>query len=980
MITVKQRSSSTNLIIKKLGYMDSNNLFFKSSIDNCELLSFHYKKVLKEVNPIAFYCVDNRPFVLFFEDSGSKEEISAIFTKVWNAQIPVVIFNNDIEIKIYNGNAIGDKNELQYLETVSVDNCDENSSFSYWNVTKSEFWTDLSNRYSSKNLNESMLENIEFVTEKLKNEFNIQSATKLILRLIFIRFLIDRGVDIGFDGLSSDKNISKSNFLKIIADKHQLYKLFAYLKDKFNGNLFDLEDEDDGLKLPDASFPMLEDFMSGGLVLKSGQYSLFPLYDFNIIPVELISNIYEVLLGKEAQESDKAFYTPNYLVDYILSETVDVYLETNQTCKILDPACGSGIFLVETFRRLIDKNCSSRDSSIDDEKLKILLKENIFGIDKNQDAIDVAIFSLYLTVLDYIDPKSLIEFKLPNLLGENLIVADFFDENNTKQLKVNEYDFILGNPPWGSVTGEFLREFRKTKKYPQQNNEISRDFIIMACEYCSSTTVCCFVLPSKILYNSQKPAIAFRKLMLERFRIETVIELSSVRKMVFKNADAPAAIVAFRIEENSTNSFKHISLKPNVFFKLFNIIVREKNDTKFVKQKLLLDYDWAWKTLLFGSVYDFEIIKSLKKKFGTILKLINDGILCSDTGISANNGDLNPSEHLINQPYFNKNDDIDHFYIHNLDNLPLFKKDKIHRPKPLDCFIPPYCLIRKGVDCSNYKMRAAYTEHKFVYNSGIAAIKGNMENKNILLNVTGLLNSSFYAYLNLMLASSIGVEREQRFLVEIQKYPYVYDDRIVQKVTEIMESYSNSNSSDCYDENSELRRLDKIVLDTFGLSDDPFIDYALNIQIPELTNLNKKTKINSVSEKELETYASVFQNYWSNKLGKASRAIKINLYPNIKNKFTVFEMIFLDAGNDADDENVIEFFKNADYIKELFSHFMINKINDMFYEFKDVINFENNSFFIIKTNEAKNWHPAMAHIDLADVVDSILCGSEVEYK
>lgn len=975
---VKFVSDSTNLILKKMGYIDSENLFYLSKINDCKFLSFHNRKVLKELNPVAFYCIDNRPFVLFFESIEDSEEMKQICNKIWNSQTPVVIFNNDIEIKIYNGNAIGKKQELQLIENIQVDDCNENSNFSYWNVTKSGFWVDFAKEYSTQNLNELMLGNIEYITNKLKRDYKVSYATKLVLRLIFIRFLIDRGVDIGINGLTSDIDKSRENLLKIVENPKALYDLFNYLKHKFNGNLFDLDDENDSLNLPNKVFVNLKDFLSGELEQKTGQLALFPLYDFNIIPVELISNIYEIMLGKETQESDKAFYTPHYLVDYILTETVDRFLKNNETCRVLDPACGSGIFLVEAFRRIVNNSGDLSNYFLDDSKLIKLVTENIFGVDKNPDAIDVAIFSLYLTILDYKDPKALNGFKLPNLKNENLIVSDFFDDKKTKSLKDKEFDFVLGNPPWGNIKGGLHSEYQKVKKYPQQNNEISRSFIIKVGEFCNSSTLCCLVLPSKLLYNGQKPAVDFRKLILNNFEIQTVIELSSVRKLVFKNADAPAAIIAFRHNPNSMkNKIRHISLKPNVFFKLFNVIVREKNNIKFVPQRLLLEYDWAWKTLVFGTVWDFDIIKQLKKEHITIDGIIknNNNSLISGVGIKDNLGEGKSAKHLIGKYVLNSDTSVNHFFI-NTSNVEVFNKEKIDRPKQdsMLLFKPPYCLTMTGVDCNNYKMKSAFSEDEFLYKTAIWGIKGANDDRNILLVLTGLLNSSFYAYLNLMLGSSIGIEREQRLIKEVKNFPYIYKEKIAVLVERIQKIKGNTEFGANNDAENEIKELDNIVLDVFKLSGNPFVDYALNVQILELTNLNNNIGINTATESDLKTYAKVFTDYWVEKLNKANRNIKIKIYPSIKNKFTVFEMLILDKP----DSNLIEFVRNIDESKELFTRFMINKVNDMFFDIKNVINFEENSFFIIKTNEAKNWHPAMAHMDLTEVIDSILTEREVE--
>ena len=68
----------------------------------------------------------------------------------------------------------------------------------------------------------------------------------------------------------------------------------------------------------------------------------------------------------------------------------------------------------------------------------------------------------------------------------------------------------------------------------------------------------------------------------------------------------------------------------------------------------------------------------------------------------------------------------------------------------------------------------------------------------------------------------------------------------------------------------------------------------------------------------------------------------------------------------------VEIKENVDYNKEIMTKFSIQKYTDMFYQIKDVVNFEENSFYIIKTNEYKNWHPAMANIDLDTVIEELL--------
>ena len=146
-------------------------------------------------------------------------------------------------------------------------------------------------------------------------------------------------------------------------------KLVKYLKARFNGNLFEIDEQKEKNEITQESLAMLHDFLTAREEMKTGQLCLFPYYDFNIIPIELISNIYEILLGKEKQNKDKAFYTPEYLVDYIVNRTVGRYLINENECKVLDPSCGSGIFLVKSLQKILERNAETNGFLQDKDKI-----------------------------------------------------------------------------------------------------------------------------------------------------------------------------------------------------------------------------------------------------------------------------------------------------------------------------------------------------------------------------------------------------------------------------------------------------------------------------------------------------------------------------------------------------------------------------------------------------------------------------------
>lgn len=538
----------------------------------------------------------------------------------------IISFENRIEI--YNGCSIDENNKLILLEKLNLDQLTEASLFSYWNISSASFWTQYEKKFTAPKLDAIMLDNIKEATNQLKTSRCAPFAVRLVLRLIFIRYLIDRDVDLNYRKICGNVNQSQQCLLNILESKDDLYDLFSHLKSQFNGNLFEMYQKDgetEAAILDDLSLKTLYDLMAGNLVLSSGQLSLFPLYDFNIIPVELISNIYERFLGDEKQQKDKAFYTPPYLVDYLLYQTVSPFMEKSKQCRILDPACGSGIFLVESARKLIEKNILQNSSDISDNKLINIVVENLWGVDKNPEAVDVAVFSIYLTILDYKDPKTLKNFKLPMLKDRNLFVCDFFSEEVDNIFNGKHFDFIIGNPPWGKVSGSHI-EYCQKRNLPVQNWEISRSFILRTRDFADEDTCCCLIVTSKLFYNMKSPALDFRHWLLEKTKIDKYIELAAVRELIFTKARGPAGVIIYRFTDKKEQSIKnemcHLTLKPNIFFKLFNIIVIEKNDYKYIKQTLLLENDWAWKTLVFGHTHDFYTIKHMRNNYPSVMQVI----------------------------------------------------------------------------------------------------------------------------------------------------------------------------------------------------------------------------------------------------------------------------------------------------------------------------------------------------------------------
>ncbi len=235
---------------------------------------------------------------------------------------------------------------------------------------------------------------------------------KLVMRSLFLLYLEDRGATKKeFYGEFSLKAESYLDLLKQ-GEVNHVYSLFEKLAEDFNGSLFNIEENEINLVTREHLDLIRQCFTSG--YTKSNQIKLFSywrLFNFSIIRIELLSEIYENFLSeldKKAKKNTGTFYTPPSLVELILNEKLPVRNnETDYNVKTLDPSCGSGIFLVQSFKRLVKRYENKHNSKLNDFNILIdILKSNIFGIELDGKSIKVAAFSLYLALLDNLDPKT----------------------------------------------------------------------------------------------------------------------------------------------------------------------------------------------------------------------------------------------------------------------------------------------------------------------------------------------------------------------------------------------------------------------------------------------------------------------------------------------------------------------------------------------------------------------------------------------
>jgi hypothetical protein len=393
-----------------------------------------------------------------------------------------------------------------------------------------------------------------------------------------LNFAVQRTIDrIVFLRICEDRRIEVYGRLQALLNgEHtyrRLYQLFREADERYNSGLFYFQKEKDRVEPPDDLTPELEiDDVALKGIIRRLYYPESP-YEFSVLPADILGQVYEQFLGKvirlteghqariedkpEVKKAGGVYYTPTYIVDYIVKNTVGKLLE-NKTPKhaaklrILDPACGSGSFLIGAYQYLLDwhrdwysdneakKWATGKNPAIyqgpggewkltTTERKRILL-HNIYGVDIDAQAVEVTKLSLLLKVLEGESEQTLAtqlrfyhERALPDLgrnikCGNSLIGPDFYEQQEMSFLdeeeryrinvfdwkaefpeimKAGGFDAVIGNPPYGiplskMETRYLLTEFQDARKSPDSYCL----FIIQAFRLLRQDGVLSFIVPN----------------------------------------------------------------------------------------------------------------------------------------------------------------------------------------------------------------------------------------------------------------------------------------------------------------------------------------------------------------------------------------------------------------------------------------------------------------------------------------------------
>ena len=660
-----------------------------------------------------FFVEAKKPAVNLNEDAGPAFQLRRY---AWSAKLPLSILTNFEEFAVYDCREKPSQSDKPstgrtlYLRYSDYETRWEeiSNTFSKEAVLKGSFDKYVETQKTKKGtteVDEAFLEEIEGWREMLARHIALRNPQ---LTPREMNFAVQRTIDrIVFLRICEDRGIETYGALLALVNGERVYQrlceLFHRADERYNSELFHFQKERDRSEAPDTLTLDLEiDDKPLKDLIKNLYYPDSP-YEFSVLPADILGQVYEQFLGKiirlttghravvedkpEVKKAGGVYYTPTYIVDYIVKNTVGKLLEgktPRQAAKlrILDPACGSGSFLIGAYQYLLDwhrdwyvndgaerwargrspalHQAAGGDWRLTTAARKEILLNNIYGVDIDPQAVEVTRLSLLLKVLEGENEQTLSrqlkmfhERALPDLgnnikCGNSLIGPDFCAQqqmsllDNEERYRINAFDWhaefseimkaggfdaVIGNPPyiriqtmkeWAPVEVEVYKQIYTAAS--AGNYDIYVVFVEKGLSLLNKTGKLGFILPHKF-FNAQYGE-ALRSLIAKGRHLKHVVHFGD--QQVFAGATTYTCLLF--LEKAGSDKCQFVKVEDLIAWQTDGRSV--KGNVSAVK---VTPAEWNF-TVGRGAAL-FERLNQMPKKLGNFAERMAQGIRTSSNEV-----------------------------------------------------------------------------------------------------------------------------------------------------------------------------------------------------------------------------------------------------------------------------------------------------------------------------------------------------------
>lgn len=619
-----------------------------------------------------------------------------------------------------------------------------------------------------------------------------ESVQRILDRLIFIRNTEDRGLESN-ELQSNYRQWSVQEKGNLVRRIREVYKRYD---ESYNSKIFS-EHLCDSLEVSNES---LREVIQG-LYSPEGTYS----YDFSVIASDTLGSIYEQYLGNILKTTPKRakleeskvhrkeqgiYYTPSYIVDYIVRNTVGEFTKTHtpeeiKNVKILDPACGSGSFLIKAYQELenywrekSDFSQLTLDSKEFYSKKVEILRNNIFGVDLDPKAVEITQLNLLLKISE---KKQRLPILQNNIKAGNSLIEDStvsgkpfrWNEEFSEIMKSEGFDLIIGNPPWVFTRGEHFSESEKEffdnflvregtvqqkrgKNIQSGKLNLYSLFILKSLKLMKNGSILGFIVPNNILRTTTYDIV--RKYVLDNCKILSIADLSIG---VFEGVTASSVVLILRKETDKKNRDEN---EIKIISEITNL-----SSEQYKQHKIEQRYFYDNPSFTFNILSDTESVELTKKicynaeRLGSLCKYIIEGIVGSrERDVSDKRLDNSYKPFLVGK-------DIGRYKIDYKGKWICYDRNRLHRPRPEEVFLSNKILIQR-ISGGDNPLVAALDEQKYYTFASINNVVLKDDTKYDVKYILALLNSkllNWYYSVNFSNRSDLTVNISKTFLDEL---------------------------------------------------------------------------------------------------------------------------------------------------------------------------------------------------------------------
>ncbi|MEX1041187.1 MAG: N-6 DNA methylase [Pirellulaceae bacterium] len=812
-------------------------------------------------------------------------------------------------------------------------------------------------------------------------------AYRLMLRTLFIAYLEARKVlpKELFAGLNA------TTFGEVLGRVGETKVFFERMRDTFNGDLFPPPPTQNENEEPYSYQKKHLDVARAVITrqnLGSGQQTFdFWQYDFEVIPIELISSIYEDFIykdGPSTAQSRGTHYTPVNLVDLVFSQVFDDHLFSKKLpsdAKVLDLSCGSGVFLVDAFRRLVARRVAAGEK-LTRSLIRNVLSNQIFGIDVSETAVEIAAFSLCLTAFE-LDPSpgsaQHLKFR-HSLKGRNLFVCDAFSTTDfveKKQFSDKQFSVVVGNPPWNKPKGGrsiFEASPRSHIDYCEKHepkielpfrSPIDQAFIWRSRDFLHESGRIGLILDAKNFFSQEEQSLTSKRQLFSDLRARVMLNLSVLHdKKLFPTAKQPAMVfVAENCRPKEGDSLVFASAERSETFRKHGIVELFLERLNFLPIERIPVEPHLFKIASCGTPRDRAILQTLCSGRGSLEYVL------SNWGTGIHQGFIHGTRLKpvpMDFPVKILESQALRRFRQPLHPLPRFTYTELEHARAARIYRGPIFIVRQSLQ--EDRLVGTICDDDVVYSRSYFGVPMQRSDRWRLDLLNAYLNSSLAMYCFFMTATRFGIDRQFAEQNDFARLPFrdVDSPDECEEIRNVLRTLAKQESPD-------LALLDNAVFDFYRLPQwqREYVTDTIQYDVDFVRHGKNSRGILPAADAQLQLYADVIVKAIRGNLATEDLAVNADIITGLTDLRCVVVRF------DETRNRGVRFTDTADDdFSSRISALLHAPLATGVQIRRSLVHFDEDRCIIVKHAQARFWSRARAYDDADSIFDELCRGGE----